>query len=621
MVELSRKERLDALVEGRKSAGESTIIATGLAANFAMDAAKYKNFVKLGEEISKDNSISAERQVQFLKALGAKSVSSPDLLANLDRDLERNPKLAAQLLNSMKQADATATITAVKNYTPGNLSTSLPALPIEKPAAAAPQENNQEKKSGKPDKPNQQKAPVAVAVTPVQPKPPRENSDKSESAPAVTTQSAPADTNIIDKKPDNQNSDASVIAAVVDGLVSASDEDIKTIIQPNLTKELANGLANKASSLGVNTATTDAFKQRIASDPKLVADIAKNFQNNPEFVRQLAKLSQNNEELKEPMKSKAREEMNKLMNNPELLASEEHVQRLQKQMKAAEDFKKSGFGAMFDGVMGFFKGIFQGLVEQFQRIFAGFTGPNKVLSMSTSGSSILPIFLIHQNEIAENQRIAEAEAQYSPSQMTAFAPKENGKYFHDGAPIMEGGKQKIDEKTKKPVFEQVPNGQISVKDSEGNDVKVIPSIGSLMAKQAKGEYENGAFKPGNIRVPMVVAINENGEASKLKWISMTPEAFADYKQKADAAAKANNHSFKELAFQPYTEQDARKAGIMPTATIIPIDQKTGSVGEAVEHKLDNAVQEPGLQKSGAETFRVRDPRNPSANDMDYKLQG
>lgn len=544
----------------------------------------------LSQEISRDAAIGDETQKKFLTEVGKKWRSDPQVFEKLNAELQSNRNLGDQIKEGLK-SNPDKILGAVSPYNGSNMGAMLPpsaamvtAAPVVRPQVATPAPGPT----------------TSGAQTVPQPA----------TAPSVTTQrpSSPA--------PSPANSDEDL-----NGIISASDQEIRGAIDVSSVRLLADKMAKVATeNYGVNAATANGFKERIGKDPKLAQSIATNLQNNPDFVRSLAKMAKDKSTAPEPIKSKAQQELNSLMSNPEKLADDKYVKGLQSQLQLAENFKKSGLTDMmqkFVGMMGPLKSGF----NEVGLMFSGLMGEHNVLSMSR-GNSLIPDLLINLDAYKRNKEDAIAFGRYSPLDMLALAPKgADGKFFHNGEPLKDReGKQIM--KDGKPAFEQVPNGQIALKTADGKEMKAIPAIG-LVAKQMPGQYDqNGKFVPGNIRVPIVTEISEHGASSKITTVTLTPAEFAKYKQLTDAAAVKNGGSTKELAFEAYTETDARESKKRPSVQVATVNPSTGATSPLATVQAaspsDPRITDFALAPNGS----VVDKRGSSpGNDQDYRLQG
>lgn len=491
----------------------------------------------------------------------------------IGRDIKENPSLGEKLQDAMK-SNPNDLAGRIANYKEGELATiiseiSPPKAKSKKPATEAKAEV----------------AAAAAAVTaPATPKPVAAPKAAAPVTPAAAVAAPPQPAANAPAAP------AAVAAAVVapaanpvDDLINdiagSSGEELQNIVKNSVDAKAVVGIAAKMGQVatdkyGVSSSASEGFVKRVTKDEQLAARIATNFQNNPEFVKTLAKMSKDQSKLEEPMKSKAQQEMNKLMANAELLADDKHVKGLQAQIEQAEKFERDG------GFMGMFKKMFGGgmgsLMSGFQDIgfmMAGMSGEYKVLSMF-KGNSLIPNIMIDLDAYGRNKDAAMAFANYSPYDMTSLASKgADGKYFREVVTKNAQGKD---------VKEDVPVSQITLKTAGGNEVKVIPSVGSLVAKQMAGQYDqNGAFVPGNIRVPVVTSIDKAGNSTGISTVTLTPAQFAEYKKTTDELARQKGGSITELAFEDYTEKDARIAGKGPAIQIATVDHKSGTPGPLV----------------------------------------
>lgn len=272
----------------------------------------------LSNSIADDESIDDETQKKFLTAMGKqwKNDETKTIFSRMEADLASNPDLATQYRAMVKSNPDQLLADLNNKYSKPATAQAAPAVKDTQPAPATP-------------------SPTAIVAGETQPSTP---------APTAT---APAQT--ADNRPPSTNNDNEIL----DAIANASDEDIKRTTTAESIHLMADKLAKMAKEThGINPATADAFATKIKTDPRLAKDIARNLQNNPELVRQLAKMAKDTETLKEPAKSMAQSEMNKLMANPQLLADAKYVQGLQQKMQMAENFKNEGLGGMFKSMFG-----------------------------------------------------------------------------------------------------------------------------------------------------------------------------------------------------------------------------------------------------------------------------
>lgn len=470
-------------------------------------------------------------------------------------------------------------------------------------------------------------APAAKAAAPTAAAPPAPTVAKKAhvaAAPAVApiaaavstpTPTAPTDAPAAPSDPTATAAAADPAEQVLTALAEMSNEDIKKELTRDDIKLILNGMADQAGSkYGVESSTVSGFKQRVAEDTELVDDITTNFQNNPDFVRQLAKAAKDKTPMNKTMQNMAKGTMTTVMENPEKLAEDAYVKDLNQKMNMGS--KMAGFGKILDsifgpGVGGQIAGWFSAIFDQIKGFFSQFTGEKSVISMRSGGQgSLLPTAMLNVDNMRYNKEAAEAQANYSPRQMTALTTADkDGKFFHNGEQLKDkDGKPVL--KNDKPVYEQIPNGQITLKTADGKDFKGIPSVGALSAI----ELQNG-----NVRVPIVEAIDAKGAATKVTQITMTREAFDDYKKIADAKGQERGGAIKSLTLETLEDRTVRAP---LTVKMASVDPSTGAVAPltTIDAATGKPVQ-PGLQKSEVETFPVRPHNDPSSNERDYKLQG
>lgn len=501
----------------------------------------------LSDKVSGDKSIGDETEMTFLRELGKKWKTDPELFTKLEADMDADPKLAEEFHSAIKN-DPERAIKAIQKYDrPGSLSLAL--------------------KSG-----------------------------EGAAAPSISESSSPA------------SSPASGPAPTAPaGSGAKRDDNARDIATVGM---MAEDLAKAAKKFGVPASTADGFLTRIKTDRDLAKRIAENFKRNPDFLSMVTDQVEGTPKTG-PIAQKAKQELNKIMSKPELLAQDSYVKGLERDIKNANAMK-AGLAGMTGG--------FGNLAAGVREIIAGLSGSRKVLSMSSAGGSLVPTLSINLEAYRQNAAEAGAFDAYSPLEMDAYTtPGKNGKFFQDG-PQRKGADGKPLMKDGKPVFEQVPNGQITLKTADGKEVKVIPAGGNLMAKQRAGDFgPDGKFIPGNIKVPVVTEITEHGVPSKIANVMLTPAQFEEYNRLVDAAAQKAGRPTGGLVFEPYTERDKREAlaarsEVKNTANIVTVDPATGRV-------VSESNPSVTAWSIGADGSVILNPTGrPAANERDFRLQ-
>lgn len=501
----------------------------------------------LSDKVSGDKSIGDETEMTFLRELGKKWKTDPELFTKLEADMDADPKLAEEFHSAIKN-DPERAIKAIQKYDrPGSLSLAL--------------------KSG-----------------------------EGAAAPSISESSSPA------------SSPASGPAPTAPaGSGAKRDDNARDIATVGM---MAEDLAKAAKKFGVPASTADGFVTRIKTDRDLARRIAENFKRNPDFLSMVTDQVEGTPKTG-PIAQKAAQELNKIMSKPELLAEDSYVKGLERDIKNANAMKASLAGLTAG---------FGNLAPGFRKIMGGLSGPHKVFSMSSPGGSLfLPTLFINLDAYEQNAAEATAFRAYSPLEMDAYTtPGKNGKFFHDGQQ-RKGADGKPLMKDGKPVFEQVPNGQITLTTADGKEVKVIPAGGNLMAKQRAGDFgPDGKFIPGNIKVPVVMEITEHGVPSKIDNVMLTPAQFQQYNRLVDAAAQKAGRPTGGLVFEPYTEQDKRelaaRSEVKNTANIVTVDPATGRV-------VSESNPSVTAWSIGADGSVIQNPTGrPAANERDFRLQ-
>lgn len=505
----------------------------------------------LSDKLSEDGSIPDATKMTFLRELGKKWKTDREFFIKLEADMAADPKLAEEFHSAIKN-DPERAMNAIQKYDrPGSLSLALKSGE----GAAAPS--------------------ISESSSPA-------------SSPAASPASGPAPT-------------------APAGSAAKRDDNAGDIATVGM---MAEDLAKAAKEFGVPTSTADGFVTRIKTDRDLAKRIAVNFKRNPDFLSMVTDQVEDTPKTG-PIAQKAKQELNKIMSKPELLAEDSYVKGLERDIKNANAMKASlarltaGFGNPAAG---------------FREIIGGFSGSRKVFSMSSAGGSLFPTLFINLDAYRQNAAEAKAFAAYSPLEMDAYTtPGKNGKFFHDGQqrkgpdgkPLMKDGK---------PVFEQVPNGQITLTTADGKEVKVIPAGGNLMAKQRAGDFgPDGKFIPGNIKVPVVTEITEHGVPSRITNVTLTPAQFQQYNRLVEAAAQKAGRPTGGLVFEPYTEQDGRAAlaarsEVKNTANIVTLDPATGRV-------VSESNPSVTAWSIGADGSVIQNPTGrPAANERDFRIQ-
>lgn len=507
-----------------------------------------KNVTALSDKVSEDKSIGDATKMTFLRELGKKWKTDPELFTKLEADMAADPKLAEEFHSAIKN-DPERAIKAIQKYDrPGSLSLAL--------------------KSG-----------------------------EGAAAPSISESSSPA------------SSPASGPAPTAPaGSGAKRDDNARDIATVGM---MAEDLAKAAKKFGVPASTADGFVTRIKTDSVLARRIAENFKRNPDFLSMVKDQVEGTPKTG-PIAQKAAQELNKIMSKPELLAEDSYVKGLERDIKNANAMKASLAGLTAG---------FGNLAAGFRKIMGGLSGPHKVFSMSSAGSgSLFPTLFINLDAYEQNAAEATAFRAYSPLEMGAYTtPGKNGKFFHDGQQ-RKGADGKPLMKDGKPVFEQVPNGQITLTTADGKEVKVIPAGGNLMAKQRAGDFgPDGKFIPGNIKVPVVMEITEHGVPSKIDNVMLTPAQFEQYNRLVDAAAQKAGRPTGGLVFEPYTERDKREAlaarsEVKNTANIVTVDPATGRV-------VSESNPSVTAWSIGADGSVIQNPTGrPAANERDFRLQ-
>lgn len=549
------------------------------------------------EVISKDSSIPDATQSKFITALAQKwsgngtGNGDKDVFKKLEADLAKNPDLAQQLTAAIKNSPDTA-LQAIAKYDGTNMSTLLattaPAVAPATPSVATPNTQPVTTVAGAP----------GVTTNPV-PNAPGPNGRPLDAKPEEVPPATVAAEAVTPRPPIDP----------LEELSRGTDDNIRQFSSVEGVRMLAAKMGEAAVKSGVNPATATGFMKRIEKDDQLAKNISQNLQKNPDFVRQMAKMAKDNGPLVEPFKSAVTREMNKLMENPQLLADEKYVKDMQQKMKMAEDFKNSGMMSMMTQMFDGLRAQSHAFFGQMSAIGAAFSGPNPVFSMA-SGSGFMPSMMVNMGAYHANMGEYLAGQNYRPADMTALPTKgKDGKFTREVAILDDKGKP-LTKADGTPLTQKVPNGQITLKTLDGKDVNVIPAVGALVAKEDKD---------GNLRVPTIQAIDDNGVATKLAFVKMTPTEFAKLQKASNEAAVAQNlqANYKTLEIDRGTV-DTNTAAMrfaQEQADPIPVAKVDPASGAVTA-----TMVQPAPQVARNTVAPVAGNRPDASNDRDMSLQ-
>jgi hypothetical protein len=539
-----------------------------------------KSMGKALESLRNDPSVDNQTKLNFVEALGKKWKDDPQVIAKLDKEIEKSPALGQALLAAIK-TNPQGTLQALSRYN-GNLSQSLQGLtptvaPAQSAAPATP-------------------APLSVpSTTPAAPAAVSPTAGTT-NAPAVPPVAVVVPGNAAPSAPTTPSAPASSTTTAggtpsgfsLQELLELDDTNLKAVITPKLVQEkLAPALAKIAREQGVPSMSTSGFEERIKRDDKLAKDIADALKRNPSSIRAIAAAIQETNGQDTSMTGKLKghvikSELTSIMNNPQKLASDDYLQSVERLTKQNDIFKALGFDKMFGGMFG--GAGFSRFADQ----FACFTGPNKVFSICTSPGGFLPSIMINQGAMADN-RIHALFRQFENPQDMKLLPN-NGKLFLDK---MEGGKPVLD-KDGKPVQEL---NTVEIKLADGSTKKIVPANSpNYTAKQAQGGFSaGGEYIPGNIWVSVITGVDPKTQLpNKIDRVAMTPQQFEDYQK---LIAK-NSGGQEQIPFQSFTVADANKfrqdVAQATTQNTVRYDPATGQ-----------ALPPVATPATGAQTFPVR----------------
>jgi predicted DNA-binding ArsR family transcriptional regulator len=557
-------------------------------------------------------------------AIITKWKTDPQFLNKLEGDLGKDPAAATRLIDAIKKDPnkVATSINAMSQYNVGALATLAP-LVVTPAAAVAPATASPKPGAG------------GSAAAPAKPVPAQaQNRPAPQVAPVATTTVRPADAGVpapaapqpaAAAVPDAPAPTVPVATAsstppsaedlakgqkfardVFESLADAPDAEIAQVLTKDMVKTILTSMSQDAiAKFGVEAGVADAFKKRIENDSELLNNITTNFRNNPEFIRQLAKASKDSgEPISEAKKNAARAMMTPIMENPQNLAEDSYVKEMTGKLKLGNS--KSPLMDMFAGMFGGLGGWLGQLMEGFKRFFSGFFGDKKVFSVVSQGGSMLPSLMVNPRAIEENRLKYDTEAGVSARSMTALSL--DGKRF---ITVKEKGPDG------KEIEKQVPN-TIEITTIDGKKVKVVPAVGVLLAQQAKGDYDpdTGRWVAGPVNAWVVTGLNEAGGSSAVKRVTMSETEFLKFKKRVDEISVKDGDG-RQLAFQNYTEQDARKAGIVPRIQVASVNPQTGAVTDTV---LRPTAQPASPAPAGPQSYPVRPGGTDAANDPELALK-
>lgn len=536
-------------------------------------------------------------------ALVNKWEKDKSFLAKLDAELGKDPAAAARLEKAIK-ADpnkVAAAVNAMGDNQPINLAV---IAPVE---AAAPSPSPEAKKSAPTAKVVETK-PAAHKASHKPAEMVAEEKSRVTSAPAPQT-------------PEQKEAGMKIARGIFEGFADQPDDKISSAIDAGMVGTLATSMSQDAvSKYGVDKGVAAGFARRVNGDPKLSNAIQNNLKNNPDFVRQLAVMSKSDNASSNPlMANAARQKMTEFMANPELLADDRYVRNMTSSMKMANS-PQGGIMGMLGNFMQSLGPMFHQMMAGFQNMIAGFTGSRQVFSMHNSNGSMFPTIMVNVANMNANMQQAAAFSRYDPKDMTAYGIKgKDGSLFHEelvrdskGTPLRDDNGREVTRK--------LPN-TIEVMDAQGKAHKVIPSVGVLMARQEKGSFDaRGEWRPGNYQVPVVTGIAENGKASKIDLVAMSPADFDKYKKDME------RRSGREFPTEDFTVADAQRSGIYPNVRqggymISQVDPRTGAANDPKMVYPDRDMQQPSAQQQQQMEAERRRREAQAANNPEFNIQG
>ncbi|HNQ91900.1 MAG TPA: hypothetical protein PKI93_03105 [Alphaproteobacteria bacterium] len=482
-------------------------------------------------------------------AIAQKWKQDPQLIQKLESDLSNDKtgtlqkRLEQSLLSNQKVGAQTITV-----YDGKNLSALLPAAAEPKPTgAAAPQTTAQAASTptkpvshAKPTAQPPQKLvePAAVAAAPAATPIPTEAAPSAPQptlaagtgaatatpAPAVPEHAAESD---VPPPPNGAPKIGQLYQSAFANLANASDAEISEFFSGNdagtKVKQIGDTIADNALKLGVSESNVAGFKKYF-DDPKNQQAVIKNLKENPKFVKTLAEFAKEGDgvEIPEAFKEPMRKEMDKLIQNPDNLASDKYAKHLVGRVNNVKLLNQiSGFAKDFLGI---------DLTGIFTKILAAFNSPDGPLqgfmdalkNMGRAGSLHLPsnqgknffsrVFDNPQHSMYERQAMA--------------ATPTNGSLFHEVE--LKGADGKV---TKV----QRPN-TVQVQSAEGKPVDLIPAAGAALV-----EVRGDAYR---VRVPS--GINQDGTVKTTQDAWLNKQGYEDYKRAAESGGVKMNEDIARI---------------------------------------------------------------------------
>lgn len=545
---------------------------TAMEAKLTVELMDKKVLSGIFSRIKEDPSISAANKEKLVSAVVDKYNKDPKSLDRLESDLAANPALAKRLEQSIKSNPAAIAERGIPAYTGGNLeaalNTAVPA-PAAKPSAA----------------PSPAAAPAADR-RPETPKPESADGGKRRhsapaAAPAAAPSAAPAPVAAAAAAPSLSPAE---MASIIDKLATGNDEYIKKVVDaqgPKLVNGMAHGMADMArDKFGIPEATTNAFEKTIKGDPKLQEAIAENFKKHPDFVRQMAKMAQGGGDVPDAMKEMARKEMDKVMQNPQLLADDKYVKGVESQMRMGNTmgkisgFLQNTFGIDMSGMMGGMGGFFQGIANWFKDFFGAFSGGGVKDFLSQPSNKNLGMFdkLSAGIGFAMNKANNQYHSPYEGMRLQNERPlaAADGSYFHTE---MRKDAQGVE------TAHRVPN-TIEVRTVNNSVHKVIPTADPMEIRRLPG---------GNFEIKMATDMREGAKPGDPPVITkqsaglVVTEAELNKIQQATGKMIGNGHNESIRASVEDRQARVSQPKYEPsTINRTSIDAANGQVGETVQ---------------------------------------
>ncbi|MDY0029818.1 MAG: hypothetical protein RBR86_07745 [Pseudobdellovibrionaceae bacterium] len=491
----------------------------------------------------------------FSAALVKKLKQDPQLIEKLEKELVKNPELGKQLADKIVKNQAAASQDLMR-YNGSNLQAIVsPGQPTPAPTPTTTAPAKQPNAAPQGTKPTQPTKPAAAPTTAAPVAAPAD--------PAVTPTKPAVD---IPKPPEDAFTVQTMGKQIYNDILTKSDADVSKMIDPSFVKGMAAGMATMAvDKFGVDEAKAHGFAERVGGDPKLQEAIANNLKEHPDFVRNLAKMANDDSQVPDSVRQTAKKELERIMEKPELLASDDYVNGLNGKLQMAGGLNK--FASMFENMFGVdMKGMmsnvgefFQGFIQKIMDFIGNLTGnPNMV-----SGSNMA---------LGMTQNLH--HSMYEKQSMRVL-PDERGQLFHE---VKNGNSTYKEQNT------------IEVQGANGTAVRIIPTDGAVkLSEKANGE----------VRLRVAASYDDEGRVRYTRDVSLSKEGYEQYK--AQVAMRGANEPVREPPKREPMQTaylDPKSGMEVPDPTIRPQQQGPGYTDPNLTKKLmqnpDAAMQGMGM---------------------------